>query len=72
LEIARDESREGLRLFAALRDVLGKREEMTSADICAALHADSAGEWADSRESRPRFGTFIAVLVEIERELDGS
>jgi putative DNA primase/helicase len=63
LETARDEPSEGRRLFAALRDVLGERKEMTSADICAVLHADPASEWADFRGRGPISQTQLAVLL---------
>jgi len=63
LEIERDEPSEGLRLLAAIRDIFGARESMTSADICAALVADPSGEWADFRGKGPIGQTQLAVLL---------
>jgi hypothetical protein len=67
LEIERDEPSEGLRLLAAIRDIFGARESMTSADICAALVADPSGEWADFRGKGPIGQTQLAVLLKAYR-----
>jgi hypothetical protein len=67
LEADRDEPSEGRRLFAALRDVFGKRDEMTSADtsadICVALNADPAGEWVNFRDKGPISQTQLAAVL---------
>ena len=63
LETERDEPSEGLRLLAAIRDIFGTREAMTSADICAALVVDPSGEWANFRDKGPISQTQLAVLL---------
>ena len=63
LETDRDEPSEGRRLFAALRDVFGKRDEMTSADICTALNADPSDEWVNFRGKGPISQTQLAALL---------
>ena len=63
LETERDEPSEGLRLLAAIRGIFGTREEMTSADICAALIADASGEWANFRGKGPISQTQLAALL---------
>jgi hypothetical protein len=45
----RHQPSEGLRLLAALRPMLAARENITSAEIVAALTADQDGEWCDFR-----------------------
>jgi hypothetical protein len=67
LETERDEPSEGLRLLAAIRDIFGTREAMTSADICAALVADPSGEWANFRDKGPISQTQLAVLLKAYR-----
>jgi Protein of unknown function (DUF3631) len=63
LETERDEPSEGRRLLAAIRDIFGTREAMTSADICAALVVDPSGEWANFRDKGPISQTQLAVLL---------
>jgi hypothetical protein len=65
LETERDEPSEGLRLLAAIRDIFGTREAMTSADICAALVVDPSGEWANFRDKGPISQTQLAVLLKL-------
>ena len=63
LETERDEPSEGLRLLAAIHDIFGTREAMTSAEICAALVVDPSGEWANFRDKGPISQTQLAVLL---------
>ena len=67
LETERDEPSEGLRLLAAIHDIFGTREAMTSADICAALVVDTSGEWANFRDKGPISQTQLAVLLKAYR-----
>ena len=64
LETERDEPSEGIRLLAAIREIFGTREAMTSADICAALAADPAGEWANFRNRGPISQRQLAVSLQ--------
>ena len=48
---------------AAIHDIFGTREAMTSADICAALVVDTSGEWANFRDKGPISQTQLAVLL---------
>ena len=63
LETERDEPSEGVRLLAAIHDIFGVREAMTSADICAALVAHPSGEWANFRGKGPISQTQLAILL---------
>ena len=51
-------------MLAAIREIFGTREAMTSADICAALAADPAGEWANYRNRGPISQRQLAVSLQ--------
>jgi Protein of unknown function (DUF3631) len=59
----RDEPSEGVRLFAAIRNLMGKRTAVTSADICKALAADPSSEWSDFRGKGPISQAQLAALL---------
>jgi putative DNA primase/helicase len=63
LETERDEPSEGLRLLAAIHDIFGTREAMTSAEICTALAAYPSNEWANFHNRGPISQTQLAVLL---------
>jgi hypothetical protein len=58
LESERDEPSEGARWFAAIQEIYGAREEMTSADLCVALAEHHSCEWADGI-SQKRLAVFL-------------
>src|SRR5262249_20238031 len=62
LETGRDEPSVMIRLFAGLRDVWGKQEKRSSADLCAAL-AEYSEEWADFRGKGPIGPIQLAALL---------
>src|SRR5262249_13311743 len=63
VEVERDEASEGIRLFAGLRDVWGKQEKWSSADLCTALVAHPSGEWADFRGKGPISPHQLAAML---------
>jgi putative DNA primase/helicase len=63
LEVGRDEPSEGKRLFAALQDIWGDRDEIISADSCAALNADPTSEWCNFRGKGPISQAQFAALL---------
>jgi hypothetical protein len=63
LETDRDEPSENARLFAAIRDCMGARAEITSADICKALAADPSSEWANFRGAGSISQAQLAALL---------
>ena len=63
LETDRDEPSEGVRLFAAIRDLMGERTEVTSADTCKALAADPLSEWSNFRGKGPISQAQLAALL---------
>jgi putative DNA primase/helicase len=65
LELAtdRDEPSEGVRLLAAIRDLMGKRTEVTSAHICKALAAAPSSEWSNFRGKGPISQAQLAALL---------
>jgi hypothetical protein len=63
LEVDRDEPSEGIRLFAALRDLWGARDMILTADVCAALNADPDSEWHNFRGKGPISQVQLAALL---------
>jgi hypothetical protein len=63
LETNRDEPSEGVRLFAAIRDLIGARTEITSIDMCKALAADPSGEWSNYQRKGPISQAQLAALL---------
>jgi putative DNA primase/helicase len=63
LETDRDEPSEGVRLFAAIRDLLGTRAEITSVDMCKALAADSSSGWSNYQRKGPISQAQLAALL---------
>jgi uncharacterized protein DUF3631 len=55
---------EGIRLLAALRPMLAARENITSAEIVAALTADHDGEWCDFRGRGAITKRGVALLLD--------
>jgi hypothetical protein len=63
LETDRDEPSEGVRVLAAIRDLMGARTEITSAEICKALAADPTSEWSNLRGKGPISQAQLAALL---------
>jgi Protein of unknown function (DUF3631) len=63
LEMDRDEPSEGVRLFTAIRDLIGARAEITSVDMCRALAADLSSEWLNYRRKGPISQAQLAALL---------
>jgi putative DNA primase/helicase len=66
LKLCEDDSSEpteGIRALAAMEQLLRTREQITSADICAALTADPDSEWNNFRGKGPISPTQFAALL---------
>jgi hypothetical protein len=56
------EPSDGIKAFAAMQQLFGAREEITSAEVCKTLTADSDSEWCNFRGKGPISQTQLAAL----------